>query len=46
MSDKPSPARGSASHPWSVLIVGAGFGGLGMAIALGRAGEQDRKSVV
>ena len=41
MSDTPSPARGSASHPWSVLIVGAGFGGLGMAIALGRAGEHD-----
>ena len=35
------PLRGSASHPWAVLIVGAGFGGLGMAIALARAGEHD-----
>ena len=36
-----SPARGSAGQPWSVLIVGAGFGGLGMAIALERAGEHE-----
>ena len=27
--------------PWAVLIIGAGFGGLGMAIALARAGEHD-----
>src|SRR3954471_10584756 len=33
--------RGSASTPWAVLIIGAGFGGLGMAIALRRAGEDD-----
>ena len=33
--------RGSAEHPWAVLIVGAGFGGLGMAIELGRGGEHD-----
>ena len=31
--------RGSQADPWAVLIVGAGFGGLGMAIELGRAGE-------
>ena len=38
MTAPPSPA----SHaPWAVLIVGAGFGGLGMAIALARAGEHD-----
>ncbi len=33
--------RGTVEHPWVVLIVGAGFGGLGMAIELGRAGEHD-----
>ena len=33
--------RGSASNPFAVLIIGAGFGGLGMAIELGRAGEHD-----
>ena len=33
--------RGSASTPFAVLIIGAGFGGLGMAIELGRAGEHD-----
>ncbi len=32
---------GTPDHPWSVLIVGAGFGGLGMAIALRRAGIGD-----
>ena len=32
--------RGGATHPWAVLVIGAGFGGLGMAIALARAGEQ------
>src|ERR1700712_3132922 len=37
----PPPARGSADAPWAVLIIGAGFGGLGMAIELGRAGEHD-----
>ncbi|HEY9026604.1 MAG TPA: NAD(P)-binding protein, partial [Burkholderiaceae bacterium] len=31
--------RGSASDPWAAVIIGAGFGGLGMAIALRRAGE-------
>ena len=34
------PERGSEAAPWAVLIIGAGFGGLGMAIELGRAGEQ------
>jgi cyclohexanone monooxygenase len=33
--------RGTAERPWAVLIIGAGFGGLGMAIELGRAGEHD-----
>jgi cyclohexanone monooxygenase len=33
--------RGSATRPWAVLVIGAGFGGLGMAIELGRAGEHD-----
>ncbi len=33
--------RGTAARPWAVLIIGAGFGGLGMAIELGRAGEHD-----
>ena len=33
--------RDSEAAPWAVLIIGAGFGGLGMAIALGRAGEHD-----
>ncbi len=33
--------RGSATKPWAVLIIGTGFGGLGMAIELGRAGEHD-----
>ena len=33
--------RGSDTTPWAVLIIGAGFGGLGMAIALGRDGEHD-----
>ena len=33
------PERGGEANPWAVLIVGAGFGGLGMAIALARAGE-------
>ncbi len=33
--------RGSETTPWAVLIIGAGFGGLGMAIELGRAGEHD-----
>jgi len=36
-----STARGSAAQPWAVVIIGAGFGGLGMAIALRRAGEED-----
>jgi len=31
--------RGSASNPWATVIIGAGFGGLGMAITLRRAGE-------
>jgi len=35
----PSVDRGRSDAPWAVLIVGAGFGGLGMAIALARAGE-------
>ena len=35
------PERGSEHHPWAVLIIGAGFGGLGMAIALALAGEHD-----
>jgi cation diffusion facilitator CzcD-associated flavoprotein CzcO len=40
---EPSTAAVHGSHddPWAVLIIGAGFGGLGMAIALGRAGEHD-----
>ena len=33
--------RGSAATPWSAIIIGAGFGGLGMAIALRRAGVDD-----
>jgi cation diffusion facilitator CzcD-associated flavoprotein CzcO len=33
------PLSGGSDPPWAVLIVGAGFGGLGMAIALGEAGE-------
>jgi len=33
--------RGSETNPWAVLIIGAGFGGLGMAIELGRVGEHD-----
>jgi len=33
--------RGSATNPWAAIIIGAGFGGLGMAIALRRAGEDD-----
>ena len=33
--------HGSPGTPWAVLIIGAGFGGLGMAIELGRAGEHD-----
>src|SRR5882762_4332060 len=33
--------HGRPDAPWAVLIVGAGFGGLGMAIELGRAGEHD-----
>ena len=41
MSDTSFPTRGGASRPWAVIIVGAGFGGLGMAIALGRADEHD-----
>ena len=42
MSDTSTPApQGSREAPWAVLIIGAGFGGLGMAIALGRAGEHD-----
>ena len=35
------PERGTDANPWAVLIIGAGFGGLGMAIELGRAGEHD-----
>ena len=40
---RPSPpvARGNPDAPWAVLVIGAGFGGLGMAIELGRAGEHD-----
>jgi cyclohexanone monooxygenase len=42
MRDTPSPcAIGSAAAPWAVLIIGAGFGGLAMAIALRQAGERD-----
>jgi cyclohexanone monooxygenase len=37
----PPPTHGSADAPWAALIIGAGFGGLGMAIELGRAGEHD-----
>ena len=33
------PERGDQANPWVVLIIGAGFGGLGMAIELARAGE-------
>jgi cation diffusion facilitator CzcD-associated flavoprotein CzcO len=33
--------RGSEATPWAVMIIGAGFGGLGMAIELARAGERD-----
>ena len=33
--------RGSATTPWAAIVIGAGFGGLGMAIALRRAGEDD-----
>jgi len=33
--------RGTADAPWAVLVIGAGFGGLAMAIALRRAGERD-----
>src|SRR6516225_251766 len=32
--------RGSTTTPWAAIIIGAGFGGLGMAIALRRAGEE------
>ncbi|MEO5688845.1 MAG: NAD(P)/FAD-dependent oxidoreductase [Burkholderiaceae bacterium] len=32
---------GSEATPWAVLVIGAGFGGLGMAIALVRSGEHD-----
>ena len=40
MSDTSTSAPpGRREAPWAVLIIGAGFGGLGMAIALGRAGE-------
>src|SRR5471032_625510 len=39
--DEPEPERGTEAHPFAVLIIGAGFGGLGMAIALARAGEPD-----
>ena len=35
------PERGGATNPWAVLVIGAGFGGLGMAIELGRAGDHD-----
>ena len=42
MSDTSPPAdRGGRDVPWAVLIIGAGFGGLGLAIELGRAGEHD-----
>src|SRR5471030_2056141 len=41
----PEPSRpavhGHSDAPWAALIIGAGFGGLGMAIALARAGEHD-----
>jgi cation diffusion facilitator CzcD-associated flavoprotein CzcO len=41
----PEPSRpaahGHSDAPWAVLIIGAGFGGLGTAIALARAGEHD-----
>ncbi|MEP6502344.1 MAG: NAD(P)/FAD-dependent oxidoreductase [Betaproteobacteria bacterium] len=42
MPETTPPAAG-AHHdaPWAVLIIGAGFGGLAMAIALRRAGERD-----
>ena len=33
--------RGSETNPWAVLIIGAGFAGLGMAIKLKDAGEDD-----
>ena len=38
---RPAADRGSPDRPWAVVIIGAGFGGLGMAIALRRAGEAD-----
>ncbi len=41
LPDTTCPDRGTAAAPWAVLIVGAGFGGLGMAIALRQAGERD-----
>src|SRR3954463_16547886 len=37
----PPPERGTPDAPWAVVIIGAGFGGLAMAIALRRAGEDD-----
>jgi len=42
MADIAPPAeRGTPDAPWAAVIIGAGFGGLGMAIALRRAGEDD-----
>jgi len=42
MADTASPAeRGTPDAPWAAVIIGAGFGGLAMAIALRRAGEDD-----
>jgi cyclohexanone monooxygenase len=42
MADIAPPAeRGTPDAPWAVVIIGAGFGGLAMAIALRRAGEDD-----
>ncbi len=35
----PPAPRGSPASPWPVLIIGTGFGGLAMAIALRGAGE-------
>jgi cation diffusion facilitator CzcD-associated flavoprotein CzcO len=35
-----SPASGSTPH-WSVAIIGAGAGGLGLAIQLGKSGRRD-----
>ncbi|MFL6629651.1 MAG: flavin-containing monooxygenase [Vitreoscilla sp.] len=37
----PHAEHGTPDAPWAAVIIGAGFGGLAMAIALRRAGEHD-----